>query len=392
MVARACTYAKTMVVVYFAVGPKSLRKACRSARSAKTWGQLDLAATLETMLVTDDATVKQLDLEWGEATPFDVVESIDGRSFALEFEATKPVGADPAESTAKRWRNRTDPANVALRRLRRLKIRSITHALDRYDRALFMDADTYVCKPLTGAVCGVGGGYDVAFVPVREGKEHAKSVLAASPRWRVPAAAREANTGVVAWANTTKSRALVNLWLEAYDDLLEQSGFLMDQPAFRAALHATGAKSRHLHSSLNCRGHDRKRGETHGNAAVPLKCAGFDAHELDGEVSYALKGGAGCVVLHSHDIREPANYPLYAANLYGPGWENVGSAPGKLAEELERTRMDPSNLPNWRHHPREDELLAKYHAHEADELRAKWKEMDRRWEKGLGTHGEEFRR
>ena len=30
--------------------------------------------------------------------------------------------------------------------------------------------------------------------------------------------------------------------------------------------------------------------------------------------------------------------------------------------------------------------------HEADELRAKWKEMDRRWEKGLGTHGEEFRR
>ena len=112
-----------------------------------------------------------------------------------------------------------------------------------------MDADTYVCKPLTGAVCGVGGGYDVAFVPVREGKEHAKSVLAASPRWRVPAAAREANTGVVAWANTTKSRALVSLWLEAYDDLLEQSGFLMDQPAFRAALHATGAKSRHLHSS-----------------------------------------------------------------------------------------------------------------------------------------------
>ena len=224
-----------------------------------------------------------------------------------------------------------------------------------------MDADTYVCKPLTGAVCGLGGGYDVAFVPVREGKEHAKSVLAASPRWRVPAAAREANTGVVAWANTTKSRALVSLWLEAYDDLLEQSGFLMDQPAFRAALHATGAKSRHLHSSLNCRGHDRKRGETHGNAAVPLKCAGFDAHELDGEVSYALKGGAGCVVLHSHDIREPANYPLYAASLYGPGWENVGSAPGKLAEELERTRMDPSNLPNWRHHPREDELLSLIH-------------------------------
>ena len=42
----------------------------------------------------------------------------------------------------------------------------LAYKLDRYDRALFMDADTYVCKPLTGAVCGVGGGYDVAFVPV----------------------------------------------------------------------------------------------------------------------------------------------------------------------------------------------------------------------------------
>ena len=106
-----------------------------------------------------------------------------------------------------------------------------------------------------------------------------------------------------AQANTTKSRALVSLWLEAYDDLLEQSGFLMDQPAFRAALHATRAPHAALPPRFNCRGHDRARAAP----AVPLRCAGYDADEAaHGAVAARLRGGAGCAVLHSHDIQEPS--------------------------------------------------------------------------------------
>ena len=81
----------------------------------------------------------------------------------------------------------------------------------------------------------------------------------------------------------------------------------MDQPAFRAALHATGAPFATLADEFNCRGHDRKRGATHGSTAVPLRCAGFAEADLAGAgaVAASLRGGAGCAVLHSHDIREP---------------------------------------------------------------------------------------
>ena len=78
----------------------------------------------------------------------------------------------------------------------------------------------------------------------------------------------------------------------------------MDQPAFRAALHATEAPHATLDETFNCRGHDRARGAAHGTAAVPLRCAGYAASELAGDVAKRLRGGDGCVVLHSHDIQE----------------------------------------------------------------------------------------
>ena len=361
----ACGFAGSLAVLYFAVGPKSLRKACRSARSATVKGSGGLRTKVSAMLVTDDATRQRLALEWGEASPFAHVETIESAAFAsstLEFEATRPLGARGGEetSTSERWKNRTDPANVALRRLRRLKIVSVSRALARYDRAILMDADTYVCRPLGDAVCGVSdGAADVAFVPVRAGKEHAASVLARSAKWRVPGSVREANTGVVAFRNSTRARALVADWLAAYDDIADDSGFLMDQPAFRAALHATGAKANHLDPLLNCRGHDRALGQRGGKTAVPLRCAGFDAADLEGDVAVELKGGAGCVVLHSHDIKEPVEYPLYAATLTGPGWENVGSEPAKRKKLMDETRMKPGTVPeSWKRHPREAEIRA----------------------------------
>ena len=76
----------------------------------------------------------------------------------------------------------------------------------------------------------------------------------------------------------------------------------MDQPAFRAALHATRAPHAALPPRFNCRGHDRTRAST----AVPLRCAGYDANEAaHGAVAARLRGGAGCAVLHSHGIQEP---------------------------------------------------------------------------------------
>ena len=283
-----------VATVYFAVGSRSLQKAARSAASSK---QFD---GLRAMLVTDDATARKLRLE--PEHPFDIVAVDAGASHAAEFEATRPVADRSSLSTAERWRNRRDPANLALRRLRAAKIRAVATALQHFDVALLMDAATYVCSSLMEAACAVSDGPVVAFVPVARGREHAASVLARSERWRVPGHAVEANTGVVAWRNATASRALVDAWLRAYGDLADASGFLMDQPAFRAALHATRAPPAALPPRFNCRGHDRTRAST----AVTLRCAGYDADEAaHGAVAARLRGGAGCAVLHSHDIQEP---------------------------------------------------------------------------------------
>ena len=150
-----------------------------------------------------------------------------------------------------------------------------------------MDADTYVCSSLLEAACAVSEGPVVAFVPVDRGREHAASVLARSERWRVPGHAVEANTGVVAWRNATASRALVDAWLRAYGDLADASGFLMDQPAFRAALHATRARTRRCRRASTA-------GATTGRAARgaggPLRCAGYDADEA---AHGAVAGAAG---------------------------------------------------------------------------------------------------
>ena len=285
-----------VATVYFAVGSRSLQKAARSAASSKRFDGL------QSMLVTDDATARKLRLQ--SEHPFDIVAVDAGASHAAEFEATRPVADRSQLSTAERWRNRRDPANLALRRLRAAKIRAVGTALRHFDVALLMDADTYVCSSLMEAACAVSDGPVVAFVPVDRGREHAASVLARNERWRVPGRAVEANTGVVAWRNATAARNLVDAWLRAYGDLADASGFLMDQPAFRAALHATRAPHAALPPRFNCRGHDRTRRA--GTSAVPLRCAGYDADEAaHGAVAARLRGGAGCAVLHSHDIQEP---------------------------------------------------------------------------------------
>ena len=65
------------------------------------------------MLVTDGATRARVGRDC-----FDVVDAAFDDAARMEFEATKPLGA--TGSTSARWRNRSDPANLALRRAARV--------------------------------------------------------------------------------------------------------------------------------------------------------------------------------------------------------------------------------------------------------------------------------
>mmetsp|Transcript_10936 Transcript_10936/g.36208 ORF Transcript_10936/g.36208 Transcript_10936/m.36208 type:complete len:278 (+) Transcript_10936:179-1012(+) len=277
------------------------------------------------MLVTDDAGAARGEDGFDDVASLGSVEArlkaaTSGRVAQLpQFVRTREVLSTngtyslDASSTSEKWRDKTRASNVALRILRAAKVEAITLALHRHDRVLFLDADTFVCGPLDAAKCALDGAAVAAFVPVDEGREHGTALLAGSERWRVPPSAREANTGVLAVRNHSSTARLLDTWRAAYADL-SKSGFLMDQPAFRAALHATGAPHTFLPPELNCRGHQRRpppvlarrtsrEGEkkTH-RTAVPLRCRGFD--KLDPGVQTTLRGGAGCVVLHSHDIQE----------------------------------------------------------------------------------------
>lgn len=282
------------------------------------------------MLVTDDhgeskvASAVRLNGSLG----FDTVRSVgsmearvqastDTRMARLpEFEATREVvgslgqrAAVDAASTADKWRARgSRPSNVALRVLRASKVEAIGLALALFERVVFLDADTYVCSSLQALACALDGLAIVAFVPVEQGREHGTSLL--RERWAVPRTAREANTGVLAVRNDSRTWRLLDTWRKAYKDI-SKKGFLMDQPAFRAALHVTQVPLALLSYEFNCRGHQRRSSPAEGarsgqSTAVPLRCDGFA--RLDGPVQTKLKGGAGCLVLHSHDIQE--DFPI----------------------------------------------------------------------------------
>ena len=85
----------------------------------------------------------------------------------------------------------------------------------------------------------------------------------------------EANTGVLALADSPTTRWLLKAWEAAYVKLSEL-GQLMDQPAFRAALHLTRDRLRfvHLDAAYNCRGRDTAR-----KNSVRISCDGYHDYE-----------------------------------------------------------------------------------------------------------------
>lgn len=261
-----------------------------------TWSRIERVPPVSgglaiiSMLITDERGKRMASAVNGSTWAFDSTWSLEQWDRLPEFEATKALGYSKSRPKAE-W----------LRSLRGAKVEAIRSALHVHERVLFLDADTYVCASLRQIVCALEPPAVAAFVPVDRGREHGAALL--KGRWRVPAEAREANTGVLAFRNGTEALRLVDAWQRAYTGI----NFFMDQPAFRVALHATQAPHNLLPFLYNCRGHQRRQSGKHrvvGHVtAVPLRCSGFD--ELHGEVQVRLKGGMGCVILHSHDIREP---------------------------------------------------------------------------------------
>ena len=178
---------------------------------------------------------------------------------------------------------------------------------------LFLDVDTIVCRDLRAALCAVGGdGAHVAFVPVTNNRTHGDAVVRAALGVEngelLPA---EANTGVLALADSPTTRWLLKAWEAAYVKLSEL-GQLMDQPAFRAALHLTRDRLRfvHLDAAYNCRGRDTAR-----KNSVRISCDGY--HDYENYLQKSLEGGKGCVVLHSHDASSlRATWPNALPNYY----------------------------------------------------------------------------
>ncbi|KAH8098226.1 hypothetical protein JL720_1158 [Aureococcus anophagefferens] len=261
------------------------------------------------------------------AAPFDAVVSVgnasEGLAFAdmpqfqafRAFEVTSVDGVkkDVLRKDRPEWTNREDATNRALRALRLAKIRSLVRGARLFAYTLFLDVDTIVCRDLRAALCAVGGdGAHVAFVPVTNNRTHGDAVVRAALGVAngelLPA---EANTGVLALADSPTTRWLLKAWEAAYVKLSEL-GQLMDQPAFRAALHLTRDRLRfvHLDAAYNCRGRDTAR-----KNSVRISCDGY--HDYENYLQKSLEGGKGCVVLHSHDASSlRATWPNALPNYY----------------------------------------------------------------------------
>ena len=130
----------------------------------------------------------------------------------------------------------------------------------------------------------------------------------------------EANTGALFLRRTPKALSLLKHWSRTYEELRRADPpQLMDQVAFRAALHISRAKWHSIDDAANCRGRDPA---TRAHAA--LTCDGFDGADTfvstststdDPETSpravaaalsveKRLRGGRHCDVLHSHETSD----------------------------------------------------------------------------------------
>ena len=320
-------HCEELAFAYFAVGPRTLAKARRSARSAKA-----AHPQAHTVLITDAKGASHVKKEAtkcdGHGIVFDYVdvlgEAENATSFSNmpEFVAFRTYQKDGKKLVSKHkpWTTVGDANNKAVADLRAAKIRSLTEALKRaptYGALVFLDADTIVCRSLVKYACGMGSA-DVAFVPVPPARWHAGGQLRLS--YDVDLQTPEANTGALFLRRTPKALSLLKHWSRTYKELRRADPpQLMDQVAFRAALHISRAAWHAIDDAANCRGRDPA---TRAHAA--LACDGFDHEDTfvatststdDPETSpravaaalsveKRLRGGRHCDVLHSHETSD----------------------------------------------------------------------------------------
>jgi hypothetical protein len=113
-----------------------------------------------------------------------------------------------------------------------------------FSRTLFLDADTYVATDVTDAF-QLLDRFDLAAA-------HAPNRVSL-PLEGVPEAFPEFNTGVLAFRNNRRVRALLRQWMKEYDRLPSDRP-VKDQPAFRRAVyHARRVRVATLPPELNLR-------------------------------------------------------------------------------------------------------------------------------------------
>jgi hypothetical protein len=123
-----------------------------------------------------------------------------------------------------------------------------------YEKTLFLDTDTYVCRQID-ELFGVLEGFDIAATPekARYGFEN----LPSSHEYNIiPAAFPEYNTGVLAFRNTSMTDDFLSNWSDRYK-ADRQSGHLSrtgitDQQSFRVALYHSDLRIATVPWNYNC--------------------------------------------------------------------------------------------------------------------------------------------
>lgn len=290
---------------YFAVGSRTVAKARRSALSA----QRVCDGHAETLLVTDLSSV----VPRGSFTR--VVRSGNYSHAGLEFDAFR------AWSECGRLVDKHEPwtvhdeNNAAVTSLRSLKTRAVRVALEQANtkHLAFLDADTLVCD-----VARLATDKTVGFFPIPRSRNHAPHQL--KSLFGVAEDVPEANTGALVFSvEDSCSFSLADHYVRAYDTLKSaRPPQLMDQVAFRAALHLSKCPYELFPSTFNCRGRDPA---TRAHAA--LACDGFAEEKSvfprreDGgpegskagregaeRIERELRGGRSCDIVHSHHLTD----------------------------------------------------------------------------------------
>ena len=235
-------------MILFAVGNRALTKAAKAARTV--WETNP--ANVETLLLTDAAGVaaarawsaeagggllarERLRARGGggddrggvaRAAPFDEIISIGNASEGVAFasmpqfqafrayEVSSATGREVLAKDRPVWTDQKSQTNIALRALRLAKIRALARGAALFAYSVFLDVDTVVCLPLIPSVCDLeAAGANVAFVPVTGNRTHGDALVRealGAHRWEALPA--EANTGVLAMADSPTTRWLLKAW------------------------------------------------------------------------------------------------------------------------------------------------------------------------------------